>query len=108
VTLTVSDDGPGVPPGHERDIFDAFHRATTDDGKTQAIGLGLLVAHHLAQLMGGDLSYERRRGWTAFELGLPDAASEPAVSLSEELAQEEANAVDSIHDDDLLTPPLHG
>lgn len=106
--LTVSDDGPGVPPGHERDIFDAFHRAATDDGKTQAIGLGLYVAHHLARLMGGDLSYERRGGWTTFELELPDAAYEPAVSLSEELAQEQAKAADSIHDDDLLTPPLLG
>ena len=82
-TLTVADNGPGVPAGHERDIFDAFHRARNDDGKTQAIGLGLYVAHHLARLIGGDLTYERRSRRTVFELALPDALYEPDVALPE-------------------------
>ena len=70
-TLALADNGPGVPPGHERHIFDAFHRARTDDGKTQAIGLGLYVSHHLARMMNGDLTYRRESGWTIFELELP-------------------------------------
>lgn len=72
--LTVSDNGSGVPPGHERHIFEAFHRAKTDDGTTQAIGLGLYVSHHLAGLMDGSLSYYRERDWTTFELDLPAAS----------------------------------
>ena len=78
--LTVSDNGSGVPPGHERHIFEAFHRAKTDDGTTQAIGLGLFVSHHLAGLMDGSLSYYRERDWTTFELDLP-AASRPRPTL---------------------------
>jgi len=78
--LTVSDNGSGVPPGHEQDIFEAFHRAKTDDGTTQAIGLGLFVSHHLAGLMDGSLSYYRESDWTTFELDLP-AASRPRPTV---------------------------
>lgn len=88
-TLGVADDGSGVPPGHERNIFEAFHRAKSDDGKTQAIGLGLYVAHHLATLMDGDLGYDRRGGWTVFQLDLPDATNEQSVPPLEEIAQSE-------------------
>lgn len=107
-TLTVADDGPGVPPGHERNIFEAFHRARNDDGKTQAIGLGLYVAHHLACLMNGDLTYDRRSGWTVFQLQLPDAADEPDVPLLEELEQGEGESTTSDHAADLVAPPALG
>jgi len=107
-TLTVADDGPGVPPGHERNIFEAFHRAKNDDGKTQAIGLGLYVAHHLACLMDGDLTYDRRGGWTVFQLELPDATNEPDVPLLEELAQREGDPTGSDHGGDLVSPPALG
>lgn len=88
-TLTVADDGPGVPPGHERNIFEAFHRARSDDGKTQAIGLGLYVAHHLAGLMDGVLTYDRRGGWTVFQLELPDATNQQSMTVHEDLARSE-------------------
>jgi len=39
VTLAVADNGPGVPPGHGRNIFDEFNRARTDDGRTRLSGL---------------------------------------------------------------------
>ncbi len=81
--LTVADSGTGVTAGHERHIFDAFHRAGTSDVTTKAIGLGLYVSHHLAGLMGGDLIYRRSGGWTLFELDLPyvsgQAVSHPAA-----------------------------
>jgi len=107
-TLTVADDGPGVPPGHERNIFEAFHRVSNDDGKTQAIGLGLYVAHHLACLMDGDLTYDRRSGWTVFQLELPDATREPDVPLLEELALSEGESTTSDHEGGLVAPPVVG
>ena len=108
VTLTVADDGPGVPPGHERNIFEAFHRARNDDGKTQAIGLGLFVAHHLALLMDGDLTYDRRSGWTIFELELPDSEYEKDVSYLGEPAGNSSASTAHAHDVDLLVPDAHG
>jgi signal transduction histidine kinase len=107
-TLTVADDGPGVPPGHERNIFEAFHRARSDDGKTQAIGLGLYVAHHLACLMDGDLTYDRRSGWTMFKLELPEAVFEPEMLLLEEPAHNEAASTAAVDDGDVLAPPVRG
>ncbi|MGB5533382.1 MAG: GAF domain-containing sensor histidine kinase [Acidimicrobiia bacterium] len=107
-TLTVADDGPGVPPGHERNIFEAFHRARNDDGKTQAIGLGLFVAHHLALLMDGDLTYDRRSGWTIFELELPGSEYEEDVSYHGEPAGNSAASMAHAHDVDLLVPDAHG
>jgi signal transduction histidine kinase len=40
------------------------------------MGLGLAVARKLSQLMGGDLVYERRQGWSVFEMNLPTAVVE--------------------------------
>lgn len=99
-TLALADNGPGVPPGHERHIFDAFHRARTDDGKTQAIGLGLYVSHHLAKMMDGDLTYRRESGWTIFELDLPVSAA-----VSDELpALPVSTATDATEVGDVLVP----
>ena len=101
VMLAVADNGPGVPPGHERHIFDAFHRARTDDGKTQAIGLGLYVSHHLAGLMAGDLTYRRESGWTIFELELPVSTS----GVDDELPALLSGALPmSTEADDVLVP----
>lgn len=76
--LAVLDNGDGIPVEHESQVFEAFHRAHTRDGRPQAIGLGLYVARHLARLMGGDLIHRQGQGLTAFELDLP-AQAEPAA-----------------------------
>ena len=104
-TLTVSDDGPGVPAGHEGHIFEAFHRARDDDGKTQAVGLGLYVAYHLARLMGGNLSYQRPQGWTRFELELPDAAGQLDVPFLSDVGSGEPTHTSSTTSDTLAPSP---
>lgn len=104
-TLTVSDDGPGVPAGHERHIFEAFHRARDEDGKTQAVGLGLYVAYHLSRLMGGNLSYQRPQGWTRFELELPDAAGRLDVVPSSNVGSAEPSRAPSATSDRLVSSP---
>lgn len=68
--LRVSDDGPGVPPEHQDEIFEAYRSVNTMPGRTAAIGLGLTVSRQLARLMGGDVVY-RRDHLSAFELRLP-------------------------------------
>ena len=71
--ITVSDNGPGIPP-HELDrIFHRFYRV--DRSRTQpGSGLGLSIAKHLVALHGGTIrAYNRSRGAT-FEVRLPGAS----------------------------------
>jgi signal transduction histidine kinase len=71
-TLAVSDDGPGVRGIDADHIFDPYYRSQSPgDVKPDSVGLGLAVARQLARMMGGDLVYVRRDGWTRFELTLP-------------------------------------
>ncbi|MDP8910854.1 MAG: HAMP domain-containing histidine kinase, partial [Actinomycetota bacterium] len=71
-TLSVEDDGPGIPSEHANHVFDRFYRI--DGAKASGSGLGLAIARELARLMGGTIEVESRHGRTEFRLGLPRAA----------------------------------
>jgi signal transduction histidine kinase len=73
--VIISDDGPGVPVEDQERIFQPYERAHERHGQTASVGLGLTVSRQLARLMGGDLSYAHRDGWSAFTLELPRAVS---------------------------------
>ena len=79
--LVVSDDGPGINVVDSERIFDPYYRAQSDESRPDSVGLGLAVARQLARIMGGDLVYRRRTGWTRFELTLP-TTSEDAPALA--------------------------
>jgi len=67
LTLEVRDYGPGLPPGEEQKIFEAFH--TT---KTQGTGLGLAIARRIVELHAGQLSARNHPdGGAVFALELP-------------------------------------
>jgi two-component system sensor histidine kinase KdpD len=57
VELDVADDGPGLPPGDPRRLFDRFNRVEGDD-RTGGSGLGLANVKGFADAMG--LSVEAR------------------------------------------------
>lgn len=71
VRVEVCDNGPGVAAPDGDKIFDAYQRAHDRKGQPASVGLGLTVSRQLAHLMGGELSYGRREGWTVFTLALP-------------------------------------
>jgi signal transduction histidine kinase len=79
--LVVSDDGPGINVVDSERIFDPYYRAQSDESRPDSVGLGLAVARQLARIMGGDLVYRRRAGWTRFELTLP-TTSDNAPALA--------------------------
>ena len=79
VAVAVSDDGDGIPHDEVDRIFAPYHRAHSASGQTQAIGLGLYIARHLARLMGGDLNHQRSGGRTTFILTLPRHVIAPAA-----------------------------
>jgi signal transduction histidine kinase len=70
VTVTVSDDGPGIPDESCDKIFMPYTRAHGRPSNTESFGLGLAISRDLARLMGGDLEY-RRTDRTEFTLTLP-------------------------------------
>ncbi|MDH3307094.1 MAG: PAS domain-containing sensor histidine kinase [Acidimicrobiia bacterium] len=70
--VSVVDDGSGVAVADAERIWEPYvsgsrSKVTTTD----SIGLGLAVSRHLADLMGGSLTYQREDGSTTFELALP-------------------------------------
>ncbi|MEO1488589.1 MAG: HAMP domain-containing sensor histidine kinase [Pseudomonadota bacterium] len=70
VALTVCDEGPGIAPDQQAQLFDKFERLGRDseDGS----GLGLYISHRLATVMGGDLDLVgSNTSGAAFRLTLP-------------------------------------
>lgn len=67
--ITVSDNGPGIPPGQREKIFLPFHRISDklNDGVT-GTGIGLTISRDLARLHGGDLVVLASERGAVFEL----------------------------------------
>ncbi len=63
VTVSVSDDGPGIDERHLQRVFERFYRV--DAGRSRDVGgtgLGLSIVKHLVEAMGGSVSVESRPG----------------------------------------------
>ena len=76
VSLTVSDDGPGIPDNSKEKIFDVFY--TT---KKHGTGLGLAISKNIMIAHGGSLTVSNRaEGGASFKLTLPGS---PAVKIAE-------------------------
>ena len=61
LTVTVDDDGPGIPADMREDVFKPFVRL--DDARNQdegGTGLGLAIARDIARSHGGDIMLERQ------------------------------------------------
>jgi len=59
LTVTVDDDGPGIPPSLRGDVFKPFLRL--DDARNQdegGTGLGLAIARDIARSHGGDITLD--------------------------------------------------
>lgn len=61
VIFTVEDQGPGIPTGQQRRVFDRFE--SRSQGSThRGAGLGLSIAKSLVELHGGDIHLESEPG----------------------------------------------
>jgi two-component system sensor histidine kinase KdpD len=82
LTISVADDGPGLPPGGEERIFEKFHRGSPLADAGRGSGLGLAICRAVAGVHGGSISASNRPGGGAeFVLRLPVPADSPRVEL---------------------------
>jgi len=81
-SLTVRDEGPGVPPGERELIFERFQRGRATGGSA-GFGLGLAIGRELADRMGGELVLEQTDVPGAkFTLRLPVAQAQEEEPLA--------------------------
>ncbi|MCX8509254.1 MAG: DUF4118 domain-containing protein, partial [Rhodobacteraceae bacterium] len=80
VALTVSDEGPGIPPAERARVFDLFRRAVQGDGQPAGTGLGLAIVKGMVDANGGTVAAiapPQGRG-AAIRMILPAATPEAA------------------------------
>jgi signal transduction histidine kinase len=66
----VADTGVGFDEASARQVFHEFHGR--DGASHGGIGLGLVIARHLARLMDGEITFQSKRGeGSQFEVNLP-------------------------------------
>ncbi len=75
VRICVVDNGIGIPPAERTKIFEAFHRAETENYR--GTGLGLAICRRIVQRHGGTIRVEGNPDGTgsAFVLTLPTSAA---------------------------------
>jgi signal transduction histidine kinase len=78
IYVTIMDNGPGIPALVRRTLFDPF----VTSGKPNGTGLGLTLAHRIAEEHGGSVCLEESNGErTVFTLSLTKKSSLPLRDL---------------------------
>ena len=76
LTVSVEDNGPGIPPEQSEAVFDRFHQLRGDDetGKPRGWGLGLAICRQIVEHFGGRIWVEPAKPTGAvFRFTLPGA-----------------------------------
>jgi two-component system, OmpR family, sensor kinase len=75
--MTVTDDGPGIPPGVGQNVFERFTRADTSRVRASggergtSTGLGLAIVAAVVEAHHGRVAVQSRPGFTEFSVVLP-------------------------------------
>jgi two-component system, OmpR family, sensor kinase len=88
VELSITDDGPGIPPELLPELFERFTRADTSRARDigaagRSTGLGLAIVDAVVAAHGGSITVTSRPGLTRFAIFLPvlpEPAGEPQAS----------------------------
>jgi signal transduction histidine kinase len=74
VTLTVTDEGPGIPIAEREVIFDPLARGVAGRASRAGTGLGLFIARRVAEAHDGRIWVESTESGATFHLELPAAS----------------------------------
>lgn len=79
LAVDVSDNGPGIAPDDQEDIFREFARLDGGGGGPAGSGLGLAISRHIARMLGGDIIVSSDVGQgSTFTLHVPVERAEPS------------------------------
>ncbi len=77
--FAVSDHGPGIPDAERNRLFERFARGTL--ARPGGMGLGLSIARHFIEALGGSLELESGAGdGSTFRIRLPSAQAEAPIA----------------------------
>ena len=73
VCFQVTDNGPGIPAGEQKKVFDRFYQVDRSPVRTlQGTGIGLALVKELTELMNGTITLESEPGIkTSFRIDIP-------------------------------------
>ncbi len=85
VLLSVTDEGPGLPPQDLERIFDSFYRVRKGDHVRAGTGLGLAICRGFIEAMGGTIRADNRTGRSGaiFTIRMPLATDAPILGETE-------------------------
>jgi signal transduction histidine kinase/CheY-like chemotaxis protein len=74
--VRVRDNGPGLSPAQQQQLFQPFNRLGAERSRVQGTGLGLVITRHLEESMGGTLGVRSEPGeGCCFTVELPLATA---------------------------------
>lgn len=82
--VRVIDNGMGMTDAQQVHLFEPFNRLGAERSGVEGTGIGLVLARHLAQLMGGDLHLTSRSGQGTTAILTLEAARTPAIDKDNE------------------------
>ena len=90
VTITVVDQGIGIPESEQRRIFERFYRVDPARARaTGGTGLGLAIVKHIAAVHGGEIGVWSVEGaGSTFTLRLPALAASDPITLRKSRRQQ--------------------
>jgi two-component system OmpR family sensor kinase len=76
--ITVTDDGPGIPPELVPKLFERFARGDSSRSReTGSTGLGLAIVYAVVEAAAGEVTVESEPGRTVFSIALPTDSAPP-------------------------------
>jgi two-component system sensor histidine kinase KdpD len=85
IKLSVTDEGPGIPPDDLERVFDSFYRVRKGDHVRAGTGLGLAICRGFVEAMGGAIKASNRhdRSGAIFTIRMPVPREAPIVGENE-------------------------
>ncbi|HGS6999633.1 TPA: ATP-binding protein, partial [Klebsiella pneumoniae] len=84
IKVEVWDNGPGLPPGKEKQLFDKFTRGTTESA-IPGVGMGLAICRTIVEMHRGEIhAHNRPEGGACFTFTLPLPAAPVLTETVEE------------------------